>query len=158
MFNSLSRAFVVLPLTKSCPRLRGIRAERAQGAMQRGENRAESGVLQATALQDDHIPTSVRGCECNEQLKGERLKDAKLSYYSPLSFAYAQQLPHKWWRLLVQDNLGVQGRPPSRSDRFNGVTGGVQGGLRGEIEIFPGPPAKKVIKTKKSPLDLNPKS
>ena len=23
---------------------------------------------------------------------------------------------------------------------------GVQGGLRGEIEIFPGPPAKKVIK------------
>ena len=34
---------------------------------------------------------------------------------------------------------------PSRSDRFNGVTGGA-GGLRGEIEIFPGPPAKKVIK------------
>ena len=31
---------------------------------------------------------------------------------------------------------------PSRSDRFNGVTGGA-GGLRGEIEIFPGPPAKK---------------
>ena len=26
---------------KSCPRLRGIRAERAQWAMQRGENRAE---------------------------------------------------------------------------------------------------------------------
>jgi len=28
-------------LTKSCPRVRGIRAERAQWAMQRGENRAE---------------------------------------------------------------------------------------------------------------------
>ena len=34
---------------------------------------------------------------------------------------------------------------PSRSDRFNGVTGS-PGGLRGEIEIFPGPPAKKVIR------------
>ena len=42
----------------------------------------------------------------------------------PLSFAYAQQLPHKWWRLLAQYNLGVQCRTPSRSDRFNGVTGG----------------------------------
>ena len=45
----------------------------------------------------------------------------------------------------MQCKLGVQCRTPSRSDRFNGVTG-VQGGLRGEIEIFPGPPAKKVIK------------
>ena len=31
---------------------------------------------------------------------------------------------------------------PSRSDRFNGVTGS-PGGLRGEIEISPGPLAKK---------------
>ena len=53
--------------------------------------------------------------------------------------------PVSRWRLLVQYKLGVQCRTPSRSDRFNGVRG-VQGGLRGEIEIFPGPPAKKVIK------------
>ena len=40
--------------------------------------------------------------------------------------------------LLARYKLCVQCRTPSRSDRFNGVTG-VQGGLRGEIEIFPGP-------------------
>ena len=45
----------------------------------------------------------------------------------------------------ARHKLGVQCRTPSRSDRFNGVRG-VQGGLRGEIEIFPGPPAKKVIR------------
>ena len=38
----------------------------------------------------------------------------------------------------MQYKLGGQCRTPSRSDRFNGVTGGA-GGLRGEIEIFPGP-------------------
>ena len=32
---------------------------------------------------------------------------------------------------------------PSRSDRFNGVTGDA-GGLRGEIEIFPGPLQKSI--------------
>ena len=32
---------------------------------------------------------------------------------------------------------------PSRSDRFTGVTGGA-GGLRGEIEIFPGPLQKSI--------------
>jgi len=31
--------------------------------------------------------------------KGERLKAAKCREMFPLSFAYAQQLPHKWWRL-----------------------------------------------------------
>ena len=39
--------------------------------------------MQAAAYQDDHIPTSVRGCECNEQSKGERLEAAKLFYCSP---------------------------------------------------------------------------
>ena len=42
-------------------------------------------------------------------------------------------------------NSAYSAVPFAESDRFNGVTG-VQGGLRGEIEIFPGPPAKKVIK------------
>ena len=58
--------------------------------------------MQAAALQDDHIPTSVRGCECNEQTKGERLKAAKCREVFPLSFANAQQLPRKRWRLLVR--------------------------------------------------------
>ena len=39
------------------------------------------------------------GCECNEQTKGERLKAAKCREVFPLSFAYAQQLPRKRWRL-----------------------------------------------------------
>ena len=34
--------------------------------------------------------------------KGERLGDAEHCEMFPLSFAYAQQLPHKWWRLLVR--------------------------------------------------------
>ena len=51
--------------------------------------------------------------------------------------------PVSRWRLLVQYKLGVQCRTPSRSDRFNGVTGGA-GGLRGEIEIFPGPLQKRL--------------
>ena len=35
---------------------------------------------------------------------------------------------------------------PLAERSFQWGYGGVQGGLRGEIEIFPGPPAKKVIK------------
>ena len=61
----------------------------------------------------------------------------------PLSFAYAQQLPHKWWRLLVQYKLSVQCRTPSRSDRFNGVTGGA-GGPKGRNRNLPWPPAKRL--------------
>ena len=84
----------------------------------------------------------VAANEC-EWPKGERLKETKSFELSPLSFAYVQQLSRMLWRLLVLSKLGVQCRTPSRSDRFNGVTG-VQGGLRGEIEIFPGPPAKRL--------------
>ena len=35
---------------------------------------------------------------------------------------------------------------PFAERSFQWGYGGVQGGLRGEIEIFPGPPCKKVIK------------
>ena len=59
--------------------------------------------------------------------------------------------PVSRWRLLVQYKLGVQCRTPSRSDRFNGVTGGA-GGPKGRNRNLPWPPCKKVIKTKKSPL------
>jgi len=40
-FFVYSLILMVQSLTKSCPRRRGIRAEHAQWAMQRGENRAE---------------------------------------------------------------------------------------------------------------------
>ena len=41
--------------------------------------------------------------------------------------------------------LGVQCRTPSRSDRFNGVTGGA-GGPKGRNRNLPRPPCKKIIK------------
>ena len=97
-----------LPLTKSCPRLRG---------KWHGE----------------------------AMTKGERLKAAKCCEMFPLSFAYAQQLPHKWWSLLVQYKHGVQCRTPSRSDRFNGVTG-VARGPKGRNRNLPWPPGKKDYK------------
>ena len=52
------------------------------------------------------------------------------------------QLPRKRWRLLVQCKHIVQCRTPRGAIVSMGLRG-VQGGLRGEIEIFPGPPAKK---------------
>ena len=88
----------------------------------------------------------VRGKWHGEAMtKGERLKAAKCCEMFPLSFAYAQQLPHKWWRLLVQYKHGVQCRTPSRSDRFNGVTG-VARGPKGRNRNLPWPPGKKDYK------------
>ena len=103
-----------LPLTKSCPRLRG---------KWHGE----------------------------AMTKGERLKAAKCREMFPLSFAYAQQLPHKWWHLGVQYKHGVQCRTPSRSDRFNGVTG-VARGPKGRNRNLPRPPGKKDYKVAYSSL------
>ena len=74
--------------------------------------------------------------------KGERLKGTESFEIFPLSFAYAQQLPHKWWRLLVQYKHGVQCRTPSRSDRFKGVTG-VARGPKGRNRNLPWPLGKK---------------
>ena len=47
--------------------------------------------------------------------------------------------------LLVQCKHGVQCRTPSRSDRFNGITG-VARGPKGRNRNLPWPPGKKVIK------------
>ena len=63
--------------------------------------------------------------------------------------------PFHGGRLWVQYKLGVQCRTPSRSDRFNGVTGDA-GGLRGEIEIFPGPPAKRLYSNSQLFVYVNP--
>ena len=46
----------------------------------------------------------VAANEC-EWPKGERLKETKSFELFPLSFAYAQQLPRKRWRLLVRYKL-----------------------------------------------------
>ena len=84
------------------------------------------------------------GCECNEQTKGERLKETKSFELFPLSFAYAQQLPRKRWRLWVCSANSAYSAVPLRGAIVSMGLRGVQGGLRGEIEIFPGPPAKRL--------------
>ena len=76
----------------------------------------------------------------SEWTEGLKKKVASLGIVNP-SVSLRSTAPRSG-RLLVRYKHGVPCRTPSRSDRFNGVRG-VQGGLRGEIEIFPGPPAKK---------------
>ena len=82
----------------------------------------------------------------HEVPKGVRLKTAECRELFPLSFAYAQQLP----RFTVAPFGAVQTRCtvpyPFAERSFQWGYGGVQGGLRGEIEIFPSPPAKKCYK------------
>ena len=79
----------------------------------------------------------------HEVPKGVRLKTAECRELFPLSFAYAQQLPRFTVAPLgVQYKLSVQCRTPSRSDRFNGVTGGA-GGPKGRNRNLPWPPCKK---------------
>ena len=53
-----------------------------------------------------------------------------------------RHLPRKRGRLKLQYKHGVQCRTPRGAIVSMGLRG-VQGGLRGEIEIFPDPPAKK---------------
>ncbi len=57
---------------------------------------------------------------------------------------FVRQLPVKG-SLLARYKLCVQCRTPSRSDRFNGVTGGA-GGPKGRNRNLPRPPCKKIIK------------
>ena len=97
----------------------------------------------------------VRG-KWHEVPKGVRLKTAECRELFPLSFAYAQQLP----RFTVEPLGAVQTRRtvpyPSRSDRFNGVTGGA-GGPKGRNRNLPRPPCKKGYKeTPFSFVYLNP--
>ena len=54
--------------------------------------------------------------------------------------------PHKWWRLWGYSTSTAYSAVPLRGAIVSMGLRGVQGGLRGEIEIFPGPPAKKVIR------------
>ena len=72
-------------------------------------------------------------------------KAAKQFYYSPSASLTLSSSPVSRWSLWVQYKLGVQCRTPSRSDRFNGVTGGA-GGPKGRNRNLPWPPCKKVIK------------
>ena len=85
-------------------------------------------------------------CRSVAVTKGERLKAVKLFYCSPSASLALSSSPVLRWSLFgMQSKLGVQCRTPSRSDRFNGVTGGA-GGPKGRNRNLPWPPCKKVIK------------
>ena len=87
----------------------------------------------------------------HEVPKGEWLKEAKLSYYSPSASLTLSSSPINGGAFWCSTNSAYSAVPLRGAIVSMGLRG-VQGGLRGEIEIFPGPPAKKIIKTKKSPL------
>ena len=67
--------------------------------------------------------------------------EAAVVYVNPSVMAYAVPAPRPG-SLWVQYKLSVQCRTPSRSDRFNGVTGGA-GGPKGRNRNLPWPPCKK---------------
>ena len=96
-----------LPLTKSCPRMRG---------KWHGE----------------------------AMTKGERLKAAQLFYCSPQS-AYAASSPINGGVFWYSTSTAYSVVPLRGAIVSMGLRGS-PGGLRGEIEIFPGPLAKKIIK------------
>ena len=96
-----------LPLTKSCPRMRG---------KWHGE----------------------------AMTKGERLKAAQLFYCSPQS-AYAASSPINGGVFWYSTSTAYSVVPLRGAIVSMGLRGS-PGGLRGEIEIFPGPLAKRIIK------------
>ena len=76
------------------------------------------------------------------RLKGNGSKKPKASSCSPSASLTLSSSPASGGALLVLSKLGVQCRTPSRSDRFNGVTGGA-GGPKGRNRNLPWPPCKK---------------
>ena len=82
----------------------------------------------------------------HEVPKGERLKTAECREIFPLSLAYGSTAPpHAVAPFWCCPNSAYSAVPLRGAIVSMGLRG-VQGGLRGEIEIFPGPPAKKVIR------------
>ena len=95
------------------------------------------------------VQTLAKSCprlrgKWHEVPKGERLGDAEFCEMFPLSFAYAQQLPHEWWRLLVQCKHGVQCRTPRGAIVSKGLRG-VARGPKGRNRNLPWPIGKKEL-------------
>ena len=93
-------------------------------------------------LRPKACPERGGGFRVSESRRGYKLARSSLLVSTPQSRLAPCQLPRKRWRLLVQCKHIVQCRTPRGAIVSMGLRG-VQGGLRGEIEIFPGPPAKK---------------
>ena len=148
-----SGSLLVLPPTKSCPRLWGKWHE------------VPKGVRLKTAECRELFPPQLRLRSAERWLEYGRLAALPLAILpippdSPLAASPTGRArlesPVSRWRLLVQYKLGVQCRTPSRSDRFNGVTGGA-GGPKGRNRNLPWPPCKKGYKeTPFSFVYLNP--
>ena len=82
----------------------------------------------------------------HEVPKGERLKETKsFELFPPQLRLRSAALPHAVAPFWCCPNSAYSAVPLRGAIVSMGLRG-VQGGLRGEIEIFPGPPAKKVIK------------
>ena len=77
----------------------------------------------------------------SESRRGYKAAHCSLFISTPQSH-FVRQLPGRG-AFGVQYKHGVQCRTPSRSDRFNGVTGGA-GGPKGRNRNLPWPPGKKV--------------
>ena len=90
----------------------------------------------------------LRGKWTRTYVSGRKGSDSKMPScltVPPSASLALSSSPVSRWRLLVQYKHGVQCRTPSRSDRFNGVTG-VAKGPKGRNRNLPWPPGKKVIK------------
>ncbi len=82
----------------------------------------------------------------HEVPKGERLKTAECRELSPPQLHLRSAAPPFHGGAFWCSTNSAYSAVPLRGAIVSMGLRGVQGGLRGEIEIFPGPPAKKVIR------------
>ena len=142
----------MLPPTKSCPRLWGKWHE------------VPKGVRLKTAECRELFPLSFAYAQQNAGWNMVVLQRCRLQYslfrpilpslHRPLG-ALGSNPPHA-----VEPLGAVQTRRtvpyPFAERSFQWGYGGVQGGLRGEIEIFPGPPAKRLYSNSQLFVYINP--
>ena len=103
-----------------------------------------------------HIKPALKGevaMSVSELTEGLKKKVASLGIVNP-SVSLRSTAPRSG-RLLVRYKHGVQCRTPSRSDRFNGVTG-VARGPKGRNRNLPWPPGKKVYSPARGSSSLGP--
>ena len=100
------------------------------------------GIVQALPKSCPRLRGKCRGASRDERGNGSEMPSC---FSIPPQSHFVRQLPRRRWRLLVQYKHGVQCRTPSRSDRFNGVTG-VARGPKGRNRNLPWPPGKKGYK------------
>ena len=101
------------------------------------------GIVQAPPKSCPRLRGKCRGASRDERGTARRCQ-AVLAFPPPQSH-FVRQLPRRRWRLWRSTNTAYSAVPLRGAIVSMGLRGS-PGGLRGEIEIFPGPLAKKVIK------------